>query len=216
MEINLKPGTPGRLYKGGLGRIGVLMGGPSSEREISLKSGKAVFEAFTQAGIEAVVIEIKTDGLEENISLIRSFDIDCAFIALHGQFGEDGQIQGLLEILNIPYTGSAVLASRLAMDKAASHKIFKEGGLNVPRQAVLSKTNYPDQRVDYFSLGFPLVVKPAMQGSSLGLSIIERKEDLDEAIELAFKFDERVIIEEYLRGRELTVGILDDKALPLI
>jgi D-alanine-D-alanine ligase len=199
-----------------LGKIGVLMGGPSSEREISLRSGEAVLEALSAAGVQAAAIDIVTDSKDENISLIKSFNIDCAFIALHGHFGEDGQIQEVLEAIKIPYTGSAVLASRLAMDKVSSHNIFENGGLNVAKQVVLNKENYPDESRDYLSLGFPLVVKPVMQGSSIGLSIVEKEADLSKAVELAFKFDERVIIEEFLKGRELTVGILEDLPLPLI
>jgi D-alanine-D-alanine ligase len=109
---------------GGFGKIGVLMGGPSSEREISLKSGSAVYESLKRSGVDTVIVDIKTDDFEENVNFVRSFNIDCAFIALHGYFGEDGKIQGILELLKIPYTGSGVEASRLAMDKVSSQRIF--------------------------------------------------------------------------------------------
>jgi len=202
--------------KSEFGRIGVLMGGPSSEREISLKSGKAVYESLKEFGLEVVAIDIKTDNLEENISLLKSHKINCAFIALHGRFGEDGQIQALLDSLNIPYTGSGVQASSLAMDKIASRRIFKSHRLSVPRYKILEKSSHHKGRIVYDNLIFPLVVKPASHGSSIGLSIVDKNEDLDKAVDLAFGFDERVIIEEYIRGREVTVGILEEKALPVI
>ena len=201
-----------------IGRIGVLMGGPSSEREISFKSGKAVHEALKQKGLQAIAIEINTDTKDENIRLIKSQKIDCAFLALHGCFGEDGQIQEILEILKTPYTGSGVLASRLAMDKVASRQVFETHGLKVPRYKVMKKNSYSAGKASWKAdcLGLPLVVKPSSHGSSIGLSIIDKTKDLPRAIDLAFEFDEKIIIEEYIRGRELTVGILDEKALPVI
>ena len=198
----------------GIGRIGVLMGGPSSEREISLKSGKAVYAALQGLGLGAVAIDITTDKQDELINLIKSQGINCAFLALHGRFGEDGSIQNILEGLNIPYTGSGVEASSLAMDKVASRRIFEANGLAVPRYKVLDKT----RRLNPFhnDLGLPLVIKPNSQGSSIGLSIIDKEEDLSGAAALAFSFDDTIIIEEYIRGREMTVGILAERALPVI
>ena len=199
-----------------IGRIGVLMGGPSSEREISLKSGKAVYESLKGSGLDVVGIDIKTDGLKENIRLIKSRKINCAFLALHGYFGEDGQIQGILDILNIPYTGSRMQASRLAMDKASSRHIFEVYNLNVPRYKIIDRLSYHRNALFLRYLNLPLVIKPATNGSSIGLSIIDDRRDLEEAIGLAFTFDEKVIIEEYIQGREVTVGILGNQALPLI
>ncbi|MDP2927385.1 MAG: D-alanine--D-alanine ligase [Candidatus Omnitrophota bacterium] len=204
------------------GRVGVLMGGPSSEREISLKSGKAVFSALKEAGVEAVPIDITTDNLQENIALLKSYNLDCAFIALHGRFGEDGVIQGILEKLNLPFTASGVEASQLAMNKIGSLEIFSQGGLYVPKSQFIEKSAYEKSSAFTKSaaftnqLGFPLVVKPANHGSSIGLSLVERIQELPAAIQLAFKFDERIIIQEYISGRELTVGILDEVALPVI
>jgi len=198
------------------GRIGVLMGGPSTEREISLKSGKAVYESLKEMGLDVIAVDIKTDDLKQNSCLIKSKGIDCAFIALHGRFGEDGQIQTILDGLKIPYTGSGAKASMLAMDKIASRKIFQEHGLNVPRYMILESSSFNSNQVVYSELHLPWVVKPATHGSSIGLSIIDRSEDLDKALELAFGFDERVLIEEYIEGRELTVGILEDRALSVI
>jgi D-alanine-D-alanine ligase len=234
MAVIRKSQIANRKSQNRFGKIGVLMGGPSSEREISLKSGKAVYEALKQSGLEVIAIDIKTDSIEENIRLIESCKIDCAFLALHGRFGEDGQIQEILEIIKIPYTGSGVLASRLAMDKVASRKIFQSNGLNVPKYKVVEKKSFAEisacrrsaPEPDYIrhksnwkvnnDLELPLVIKPATHGSSIGLSIIDKQEDLDKAVNLAFTFDERIIIEEYVEGREVTVGILKEQPLPVI
>lgn len=197
-------------------RIGVLMGGSSSERGISLKSGKAVYQALKHLSLAAVAIDIKTEDIKKNIRLIKYHKIDCAFLALHGRFGEDGRIQEILDVLKIPYTGSGALASRLAMDKIASRQIFALAGLKVPRYKVLNKPAYRSGGRFQNSLGWPLVIKPAMSGSSIGLSMINKKSELKKAIESAFAFDERIIIEEHIAGREVTVGILDNQALPVI
>ncbi len=114
------------------GRVGVLMGGPSSEREISFKSGKAVLNALKESGVEAVEVDISTDDRKENARLLKSFGLDCAFIALHGRFGEDGTVQEILEGIGLVYTGSGIESSRLAMDKIGSLTAFRAGGLNVP------------------------------------------------------------------------------------
>ncbi|MCX5668819.1 MAG: D-alanine--D-alanine ligase, partial [Candidatus Omnitrophica bacterium] len=198
------------------GRVGVLMGGPSSEREISLKSGQAIFSALKQAHVEAVAIDITTDNLRQNISLLKKHNLDCAFIALHGRFGEDGAIQSILEKLNLPFTASGVRASQLAMDKIGSLEMFSQAGLYVPKSQFLEKLAYRKEKTFPLDFAFPLVVKPANHGSSIGLSLLENKRQLSAAIELAFNFDEHIIIQEYVLGRELTVGILDEAALPAI
>ena len=216
MEIDTEIRNPKTKSPRGFGKIGVLMGGPSSEREISLKSGNAVYESLKQSGVDAVSIDIKVDNLEENADLIRSFNIDCAFIALHGYFGEDGLIQGILELLKIPYTGSGVQASRMAINKASSHEKFESGGLNIPKYKSVSKPSGEDDLAACLRIGLPLVVKPARNGSSIGLSVIDKEGALPAALEKAFKFDEIAIVEEYIKGRELTVGILDTLALPVI
>ncbi|MCX5697801.1 MAG: D-alanine--D-alanine ligase [Candidatus Omnitrophica bacterium] len=232
------------------GKIGVLMGGLSSEREISLKSGKAVFLALIECGQNAEAIDITTDDRSKNIDLIKSGDIDCVFLALHGRYGEDGAIQEILEELGIVYTGSGVSASRLAIDKIASRVIFEQAGLKVPRYKILEKGQQSSLRslatkgggrsnlksgiasVPLASLVvprndnleipldedmvFPLVVKPATNGSSIGLSIVDDEAALDEAVQIAFGFDPRILIEEFVPGREVTVGILDREPLPVI
>ena len=233
MEIKRNTQYAKRNTQNKFGRIGVLMGGPSAEREISLKSGKAVYEALKESGLEIVAIDVKTDTEEEIIGLIKTRNINCAFLALHGRFGEDGQIQKILEMLKIPYSGSGVEASRLAMDKIASRLIFETNGLKVPKYAVIDKprpsleykimlkegrgkSSYNTNCKVYNNLGLPLVIKPATGGSSIGLSIIDKEKDLDKAVDLAFSFDKKVILEEYIAGREMTVGILDGRALPVI
>lgn len=206
------PGDP----QNPMGKIGILMGGPSTEREISLRSGKAVYESLQQAGWDVVSIDIRTDDVQETVRLLEASRLGCAFIALHGRFGEDGQIQEILERLKIPYTGSGPSASRVALDKIASRKLFEVYGLTVPKYKVLEKAAYKKGDAERLALDLPLVVKPATHGSSIGLSLVERAEGLEGAVEAAFAFDERLLIEEYVSGREVTVGILDKEALPVI
>ena len=198
------------------GKVGVLMGGPSSEREISLKSGKAVLAALSESSVNAVGIDIITDNEQENIKLLKSYDLDCVFIALHGRFGEDGTIQAILEKMNLTFTGSGVQASRLAMDKIGSLEIFKKQGLYTPKFLSLERSTYNKSNDFKNELGLPLVIKPANHGSSIGLSIVESITDIAPSIDLAFQFDRRVILQEYIKGRELTVGVLDELALPII
>lgn len=197
------------------GRIGVLAGGPSNEREISLQSGEAVFNALRNAGADVVFLDIKKELTKEEA---RGFDIDIAFIALHGRFGEDGGVQGLLEELDVPYTGSGPLASRLALDKVASREIFVRNGLDVPRYKAIGRSGLNPASVDEITktIGFPLVVKPQFEGSSIGISIVKDNTALKEAIALAFDYGDKIILEEYINGRELTVGILNDGPLPVI
>ncbi|MBN1913428.1 MAG: D-alanine--D-alanine ligase [Candidatus Omnitrophica bacterium] len=198
------------------GTIGVLMGGPSSERDISLKSGNAVYESLKGLGLNVVKVEIQSDDFDQNSRLIGMHNINCAFIALHGRYGEDGCIQELLEALDIPYTGSGVQASKTAMDKILSLEVCKKEGLDVPRYQVCQKSDGKIEPPDKSSLDFPLVVKPAAHGSSIGLSIIDTPDLFTQALDLAFKYDGKVILEEYIQGREITVGILAQEALPVI
>lgn len=196
-----------------IGRIGVLMGGPSSEREISLKSGGAVFAALKSIGIDVVAIDLK----DKNIKEIKKHKIKAAFIALHGQFGEDGTIQKMLEENKISYTGSGVEASAWAMDKISSRKIFEENNLSVPNYLVWDASI--SKKFNHLSLNglvYPLVIKPSNQGSSIGISIIEKQKDLNPALNLALKFSDKIIVEEFIQGREITVGILEEKPLPVV
>jgi len=188
-------------------RIGVLMGGPSAERDVSLRSGKAILEALLSKGYNAIPLEVWLPTRQE----LKSAGIHVAFIALHGTFGEDGQIQAILEDLKIPYTGSKVKASRLGMDKVASRKLFKKARLNVPDCYVIKNGTRPRKK-----LKTPLVVKPSAQGSSVGVSIIDSLDELEGAITGAFMFGDKVLLESFVPGKELTVGVLDGNPLPVI
>lgn len=183
------------------------MGGPSAERDVSLRSGKAILEALLSKGFDAIAMEVWLPTRKE----IKSAGIDAAFIALHGTFGEDGQIQAILEEMKIPYTGSKVKASRLGMDKIASRKLFRRARLNVPECGIVANGTRPKKK-----FVTPLVVKPSAQGSSVGVSIIDAIGELEQAVQYAFMFGEKVLLEEFVAGRELTVGILEERPLPVI
>jgi D-alanine-D-alanine ligase len=167
-------------------------------------------------GFDVVGIDITTDDPAANTALIRSHGIDCAFIALHGRFGEDGQIQQILEDLRVPYTGSGVEASKRAMDKAASQALFRSAGLAVPEYIVVDRNRYGASAEVSIPFSVPWVIKPVRQGSSIGLSIIDTAPQLRQALRLAFETDERALVQQYIEGRELTVAILDDKPLPIV
>ncbi|HPQ67373.1 MAG TPA: D-alanine--D-alanine ligase, partial [bacterium] len=190
------------------GRVGVLLGGPSSEREISIKSGKAVSRALRSRGVEVVEI-----GIEEEVreGLAREA-LDAAFVVLHGRFGEDGQVQALLEKMGVPYTGSGVEASRLALDKAASRAVFRGCGLPVP-ETVLVRNGSAPARLPF---PFPVVVKPSREGSSIGLGMARDREELEAACRTASAYDRTVLVEPLIAGKEITVGILGDRALPAV
>jgi len=199
-----------------LGRVGVLMGGYSSEREISLKSGAGIVKALQEAGCDVLALDIaaKNAGLIRTQS--RDAKIDVAFNILHGALGEDGRIQTILEDLKIPYVGSGPEASRLAINKASTQKVLAANGVKVPFFFLLMPDKTNDLKTIIQRLGFPVVVKPACQGSSIGVSLVRKPEELTPAVELAFSYDEDILIEEYIFGREMTVGILCQTALPVI
>lgn len=197
------------------GRIGILMGGVSSEREISLKSGNAVLNSLKNQGLDVVVLDIKENNSKKIEELLKNNGINLAFITLHGKFGEDGAIQKILEKLKIPYTGSKVRASKLAMDKVSSRLIFKKNKLPIPEFMVFYKNKFKRNALKKIS-EFPVVVKPSNGGSSIGVSFVMRKENLNQAIDIAFNYDEKIIIEKYIKGRELTVGIFEENSLPVI
>ncbi|MBM4032633.1 MAG: D-alanine--D-alanine ligase [Planctomycetes bacterium] len=194
-------------------RVGVLYGGISAEREVSVRSGTAVALALANAGYPVELLDV----LDTPIGRLTQERMDVAFIALHGTFGEDGGIQSVLEVLGVPYTGSGVTASRLAMDKVASKQCFRKAGVPSPAFVEL-EGHWPQARkvAAPAPLGLPVIVKPASQGSSVGLSLVESETQLATAIAQALEFDERAIAEEFIPGRELTVGILHDRALPII
>jgi D-alanine-D-alanine ligase len=187
-------------------KVGVLMGGLSEERDISLKTGGAVLAALDARGYNAVAIDAGRD----LPARIEGAGIEVAFIALHGRYGEDGCVQGLCEVMGVPYTGSGVRASALAMDKAATKRFFASGGIGTPAFRVVSGGEKP------VGLTLPVVVKPSQQGSAIGVSIVRSASDMDAAITEAASYGGAVVVEEYIVGRELTVAVLDGAALPII
>ena len=191
-------------------RIGVLMGGLSAEREVSLKSGAAVHKALLAQGYDAVAIDVDRDLAAV---LVRE-RIEAAFIALHGRYGEDGCVQGLLELMAIPYTGSGVLASALAMHKLYSKQTFSASGiLTAPFRPFRHGEKV---RLSDLPFGLPLVVKPVQEGSSVGVSIVKQESDLEAALELAFRYDDEVLVEQFVKGQEVQVGILADQPIGAI
>ncbi len=192
------------------GRVAVLMGGRSAEREISLKSGHMILGALRKKGVDAHAFDPREQGLEQ--LLAQKFD--RAFIALHGRFGEDGTVQGALEYLGIPYTGSGVMASALAMDKWRTKLIWLASGIPTPRYALLDAAT--DHTALAAALGLPLIVKPSREGSSIGVSKVTSVEKIDAAFELARECDDVVVAEQFIEGMELTAGIFGDEPLPLV
>jgi D-alanine-D-alanine ligase len=193
-------------------RVAVMMGGLSREREISLKTGKAILKALTEKGYTVIAIDVGDDITEK---LVKE-KIECAFLALHGRFGEDGTIQGMLELMRIPYTGSGVLASALAMHKIMAKKFFLCEKIPTPAFEVFQQEEIKKGLQKKISLLLPLVVKPAREGSTIGISIVQRAEELSPALKKAGEYDEEIFVEEFMKGREITVGILEDIPLPVI
>ncbi|TRO19687.1 D-alanine--D-alanine ligase [Ectopseudomonas mendocina] len=192
------------------GRVAVLFGGKSAEREVSLKSGNAVLSALQAAGVDAFGIDVGDDFLQR----LNSEKIDRAFIVLHGRGGEDGSMQGLLECAGIPYTGSGILASALAMDKLRTKQVWHSLGLPTPRHAVL--TSQADCESAAAELGFPLIVKPAHEGSSIGMAKVEGVEALIAAWQDAARYDSQVLVEQWIAGPEYTIAVLRGEVLPPI
>ncbi|HBM10399.1 MULTISPECIES: D-alanine--D-alanine ligase [Pseudomonadaceae] len=192
------------------GRVAVLYGGKSAEREVSLKSGAAVLAALQSAGVDAFGIDVD-DNLLARLSSER---IDRAFIVLHGRGGEDGSMQGLLECAGIPYTGSGILASALAMDKLRTKQVWQSLGLPTPRHAVLASE--ADCRAAAESLGFPLIVKPAHEGSSIGMAKVGGVAELIAAWRGASAYDSQVLVEQWIQGPEFTIATLRGTVLPPI
>lgn len=193
------------------GKVAVLMGGWAAEREVSLKSGAAVLTALQSQGVDAHGIDVQRETI---LQQLQQGNFDRAFIVLHGPGGEDGVIQGALEILQLPYTGSGVLASALGMDKLRCKQFLEGAGLPTPAYMVLDK----DTDMEYVAatLGLPIMVKPALEGSSIGMSKVEEAEQLYAAWQEAARFNGQVIAEQWIEGNEFTVAILGDEALPPI
>jgi D-alanine-D-alanine ligase len=184
-------------------KIAVLMGGPGSERDVSLATGRGVSKALRSLGTEVVEVDVH----DENFALPK--DVDLAFITIHGTFGEDGQLQEILEERGVAYTGDGVEASRAAFDKILSKEKFREHGVVTPEWEVIEVGQRP-------TISVPLVVKPARQGSTVGVVIVKDASELDSAMAEAAKYDRKLLIEKFVSGRELTIGILGDQALPIL
>ncbi|MEC1696021.1 D-alanine--D-alanine ligase family protein [Schinkia azotoformans] len=196
-------------------KVAVLYGGTSGEREVSLSSGKGIINALEKKGHEVIGIDFNPSKINELLTL----DVDVVFIGLHGRFGEDGRIQGLLDMLNIPYVGSGVLGSALAMNKVKAKRIMESVGIRVAKdQAINAETFSRESFV--LEIDYPVVVKPASEGSTIGITIANNEQELLAGIEEAFKHDEDVLIEEFIAGMEVTVSVLGKKgaeqALPVI
>ncbi|MGQ9475521.1 MAG: D-alanine--D-alanine ligase [Actinomycetota bacterium] len=202
--------------------MAVLMGGVSGEREISLRSGTAVAGALRERGHQVLEVDLGPSAIEQLAALREK--VDVAFLALHGRLGEDGTVQGALELLRIPYTGSGVLASALAMDKRMSKRIFRSEGIPVAPDVVLTARDVESVGLRRaaegvaLDLGFPCMVKPNREGSTLGSSRAKNTEELEDALREAFGYDEMVLVERFVQGRELTVGLLGEEpeALPVL
>ncbi|MBI4125122.1 MAG: D-alanine--D-alanine ligase [Deltaproteobacteria bacterium] len=194
-------------------KVAVLMGGLSKERDISLKSGKAVAQALRSKGYPVIEIDCEQNLPEQ----LRQQAIDVAFIALHGPWGEDGCVQGLLEWMRIPYTGSGVLASALAMDKAVLNRVSRDLEFLVPKEVILdARLENADDFVSRFREKFPVIVKPSREGSTINVTIVRRQKELKAAIEKALQSDHKILVEEYIEGKEVTVAVLNGKALSSI
>ena len=205
-ETNIKPIDPARF-----GKVAVLMGGWSAERTVSLNSGQAVLDALQRLGLDAHGVDVQRETVMRDLlegQYVR------AFIILHGPGGEDGVIQGALEVLGLPYTGSGVMASALAMDKLRSKQLLEGAGIPTPPYLVLEDDFDPDYVVA--TLGLPLMVKPTLEGSSIGMSKVNEIEDLPAAWQKAASFKGKVLAERWIEGREYTVAILGDTPLPVI
>lgn len=196
--------------------VALLSGGISSEREVSLNSGKQVFEALDKEKYEVIRYDPKTD-IERLVT--DASKIDVALIILHGLYGEDGTVQGLLDLLNIPYQGSGVLGSAISMNKVISKQLYQKHGIKIPGYKIAKKGNPIDPALCCNQIGLPMVIKPAEGGSSVGMSIVKTENTLQSALKKAFEYDETVLIESYIEGIEITGGVIGNKelqALPLI
>jgi D-alanine-D-alanine ligase len=184
-------------------KIAVLMGGPGSERDVSLATGRGVAKALRSTGAEIIEVDVR----DENFKLPNG--VDLAFIAIHGTFGEDGQVQNILERRGIAYTGEDVSGSELAFDKIRSKEKFQEHGVPTPKWEVIAFNQRP-------SIRLPVVIKPPRQGSTVGVYIIKSESELDSALAGVAKYDRELLVEEFISGRELTIGVLGEQALPIL
>lgn len=192
------------------GRVAVLMGGNSAEREISIKSGTAVYDSLKKQGVDVVAIDVKESLIKE----LTNQKIDRVFNLVHGRGGEDGVLQGVLEQMKLPYTGSGVMASALTMDKLRTKLCWQGAGLKTPKWFVLNTEKDIDTCIE--KLGFPVIVKPAQEGSSIGMNRANTKDELIQALAVADNYQCDTLVEAWVQGNEYTVAVLDGKALPVI
>jgi D-alanine-D-alanine ligase len=192
------------------GRVALLLGGASAERDISLKTGMAVLAALRARGVDVTAIDPAENGLER----LAGGDYDRVWLALHGRGGEDGMMQGALDIIGLPYTGSGVLGSAVSMDKLRSKQLFRAWGLATPEWAVMAAAE--EARAIVEQLGLPLIVKPAGEGSSVGMSKVVAADELPTAWAEAARYDDCVLVERWVEGAEYSVGILQGEALPIV
>lgn len=189
-------------------KVGVLMGGHSAEREVSLTTGGAILQALLEEGVDAVEVDTAGDWR----GTMEREGIGVAFIALHGRGGEDGTIQGALELMETPYTGSGVMASALAMDKIQTKRMLMACGVPTPAFSVLGPESYDDE----ISLPLPVVVKPSREGSTIGITVVREEKELGEAISTAASHDPMVLVESFAEGDDYTVGVLNDEPLSVV
>ena len=192
------------------GKVAVLMGGSSAEREISLMTGSNVFDALKRKGVDAH----RFDPAERALFELVDDGVRRVFIALHGRYGEDGTVQGALEVMEIPYTGSGVMASALCLDKLRTKLVWQASGIPTPRGEIITATT--DWHALAVRLGLPMIIKPAHEGSSIGITKVLSPETIEPAYALAAQHDSLVIAEEFIEGRELTAAFLGERALPLV
>ena len=202
--------VPNYLLNEMIKTIGILTGGESAEREISLKTCEAVNNACKKLGYSTIIIEIDGNVVD---FIPKLENVDYVFIALHGGNGENGVIQGLLDSIKIPYNGSGVLASSVGMEKSMTKQIARCFGINTPEWTVFKDIN---ESIDYHPKNYPVVVKPSADGSTVGLSIVNKNDELKKAIRLADNYNGHIMAEEYIKGRELTVTIIGQKAYPIV
>lgn len=195
---------------GEFGRVAVLMGGSAAERKVSLKSGAAVFEALKNKGVDAIAIDVTGSPIEA----LTTHKVDRVFNIIHGRGGEDGVLQGVLEVMGIPYTGSGVMASALSMDKLRTKLCWLGYGLTTPKWCLLKSADDLDGCIE--KLGFPVIVKPAQEGSSIGMSKANDRDELVKALQVAAGYGCDVYAESWVAGKEYTVGLLNGEALPVI
>lgn len=195
-------------------KIAVLLGGTSAEREVSLQSGSAVLAGLKEAGVEAYAV----DPREVPVTALKEEGYDKVFIALHGRGGEDGTMQAMLEYQGLPYTGSGVMASAITMDKMRTKLLWQGAGLPVANSVALNRREgfTAEAAVQIAALGMPVIVKPSREGSSVGMSKVDTADTLADALELAFKHDDEVLVEKWMSGPEFTVAVLGDEILPSI